>query len=61
MSTWNKAIKPFLACWHCKCDDDIDFGDANDENGVDGDDGDDDGDDDDDDYDYVPEDRWGTL
>ena len=54
MSTWNKAIKPFLACWLCKCDDDIDFDDANDENDVDGDD---DGDDDDD----VPEDRWGTL
>ena len=62
MSTWNKAIKPFLACWLCKCEDDIDFDDANDENDVDGevdDDNDenkDDGDDDD-----VPEDRWGTL
>ena len=30
MSTWNKAIKPFLACWHCKCDDDIDFDDTDD-------------------------------
>ena len=70
MSTWNKAIKPFLACWLCKCEDDIDFDDANDEND-DGevDDVDDENEDDgneDDDHDVhndqdVPEDRWGTL
>ena len=68
MSTWNKAIKPFLACWHCKCDDDIDFNDTDDKkddsDDVDDDDSEnkDDDDDDqdvDDDYD-VPEDRWGT-